>query len=386
MIFIQNFIILLSVLLVVMLFSACRKLDKEGPDTAIVSIKVSHSQTSSRITGINRSYTSDNDTELIALVTDNTTFDKQYLSLENRYQFALTDLSTNTVSLTVPLDTGIKLYSYGYFDDIFTVSELENTATQAEQFGETSSFTISIGDTSKDVYLTIIDTTDYALYFDGTNDYVSLPNNPFSNNNTFTIQAWLKPDVVGDGAYHGFLGMQTSGRKPSLWVDNNGDLHYDSYKGSQRFSGTISDGSNKFFTVSEWVHIAWTNDGINYKFYRNGVLVDTKTAPDTFNALDNIGYQIGKVDNYFKGQIDEVAIWDVALGNTNITALYNSGIGLKASTNSGNYVKSGDLVGYWQFNNGTAYILTDNTSNSNNGTLNDMDSSSWVTSGLNLKN
>jgi hypothetical protein len=63
-----------------MLFSACRKLDKEGPDTAIVSIKVSHSQTSSRITGINRSYTSDNDTELIALVTDNTTFNKQYLS------------------------------------------------------------------------------------------------------------------------------------------------------------------------------------------------------------------------------------------------------------------------------------------------------------------
>ena len=386
MIFIQNFIILLSVLLVVMLFSACRKLDKEGPDTAIVSIKVSHSQTSSRITGINRSYTSDNDTELIALVTDNTTFNKQYLSLENRYQFALTDLSTNTVSLTVPLDTGIKLYSYGYFDDIFTVSELENTATQAEQFGETSSFTISIGDTSKDVYLTIIDTTDYALYFDGTNDYVSLPNNPFSNNNTFTIQAWLKPDVVGDGAYHGFLGMQTSGRKPSLWVDNNGDLHYDSYKGSQRFSGTISDGSNKFFTVSEWVHVGWTNDGSNYKFYKNGNLVATETAPDTFNALDNIGYQIGKVDNYFNGQIDEVAIWDEALGNTNITALYNSGIGLKASTNSGNYVKSGDLVGYWQFNNGTAYILTDNTSNSNNGTLNDMDSSSWVTSGLNLKN
>ena len=386
MIFIRNFITLLSVLLVVLLFSACRKLDKEGPATAIVSIKISKSQTSSRMTGINRSYAADVDTELIALVTDNTTFNQQYLSLENRYQFALTDLSTDTVSLTVPLDTGIKLYSYGYFDDIFTVSELENTATQAEQFGETSSFTISSGDTSKDVYLTIIDTTDYALYFDGTNDYVSLPNNPFSNNNTFTIQAWLKPDVVGDGAYHGFLGMQTSGRKPSLWVNTNGDLHYDSYKGSQRFSGTISDGSNKFFTVSEWVHIAWTNDGINYKFYKNGDLVDTKTAPDTFNALDNIGYQIGKVDNYFKGQIDEVAIWDVALGNTNITALYNSGIGLKASTNSGNYVKSGDLVGYWQFNNGTGYILTDNTSNSNNGTLNDMDSSSWVTSGLNLRN
>ena len=159
MIFIHNIILLLSVLLFIVLFSSCNKLDKEGPATATVRIKVSHSQTSSRVTGINRSYTSDNDTELIALVTDNTNFNQEYLTLENRIQFALTDLSTDTVSLTVPLDTGIKLYSYGYFGEIFTLSELENTATLAEQFGETSSFTISSGETSKEVNLTIIDTT-----------------------------------------------------------------------------------------------------------------------------------------------------------------------------------------------------------------------------------
>jgi hypothetical protein len=159
MLFIRNLITLLSVLLVILLFSACRKLDKEGPATATVRITVSHSQSSSRIAGTNRSFTADVDTELIALVPDNTTFNQEYLSLKNRYQFALTDLSTDTVSMTVPLDTGIKLYSYGYFGEIFTVSELENTATLAEQFGETSSFTISSGDTSKEVNLTIIDTT-----------------------------------------------------------------------------------------------------------------------------------------------------------------------------------------------------------------------------------
>ena len=227
--------------------------------------------------------------------------------------------------------------------------------------------------------------TDYALDFDGTNDYVSIPNDPFSNNNTFTIQAWLKPEVVGDGAYHGFLGMQLSGRKPSLWVSTGGDLHYDSYKGNVRFSGIISDGSNKFFTAGEWVHVGWTNDGSNYKFYKNGNLVATETAPDTFHAPDSQGYQIGKVDNYFEGQIDEVAIWDVALSSADITALYNSGNGLKASANSGNYDNSGDLVGYWKFNEGNGSTLTDNTSNSNNGTLTNMDpSSDWVMSGFNM--
>ena len=244
----------------------------------------------------------------------------------------------------------------------------------------------SAGNTLSSQYVTSsgFTTADYALNFDGTNDYVSIPNDPFSNNNTFTIQAWLKLEAVGDGTYDGFLGMQLNGRKPSLWVSAGGDLHYDSYKGSQRFYGYISDGSNKFFTASEWVHVGWTNDGSNYKFYKNGNLVATVTAPDTFNALDNIGYQIGKVDNYFKGQIDEVAIWDVALSAADVTALYNSGIGLKASVDTGNYDKSGDLVGYWQFNEGTGSALTDNTLNSNNGTLNNMDSSDWVTSGFNL--
>jgi len=227
--------------------------------------------------------------------------------------------------------------------------------------------------------------TDYALNFDGTNDYVSIPDDPFSNNNTFTIQAWVKPEAAGDNAYHGFLGWQTGRRKPSLWVSPTGDLHYDSYKGNTRFDGLISDGNNKFFTTGQWVHVVWTNDGSNYKFYKNGNLVATETAPDTFHAPDIQGYQIGKVDNYFEGQIDEVAIWDVALSTNDITALYNSGFGLKSSANSGNYDNSGDLFRYWKFNEGNGSTLTDNTSNSNNGSLTNMDpSSDWVMSGFNL--
>ena len=82
--------------------------------------------------------------------------------------------------------------------------------------------------------------------------------------------------------------------------------------------------------------------------------------------------------DFFDGKIDEVAIWNEALSAADVTSLYNSGNGLKASANSGNYDNSGDLVGYWKFNEGTGSTLTDNTSNSNNGTLTNMDSSDWV--------
>ena len=88
--------------------------------------------------------------------------------------------------------------------------------------------------------------------------------------------------------------------------------------------------------------------------------------------------------DFFNGKIDEVAIWNVALSAADVTVLYNSGNGLKASADSGNYDNSVDLIGYWKFNEGTGSTLTDNTSNSNNGTLINMDSSEWVTSGLNL--
>ena len=70
MISIPNFITLLSILLLVLLFSSCRKLDKEGPTTANISIKVNHSRSSSRMTEFSRSFTTEVDTELIALVTE----------------------------------------------------------------------------------------------------------------------------------------------------------------------------------------------------------------------------------------------------------------------------------------------------------------------------
>jgi len=99
---------------------------------------------------------------------------------------------------------------------------------------------------------------------------------------------------------------------------------------------------------------------------------------------DSVSSAPGNPDQYFDGKIDEVAVWNVALNAADVTSLYNSGNGLKASANSGYYDNSGDLIGYWKFNEGSGSTLTDSTSNSNNGTLTNMDSSDWVTSGLNL--
>ena len=67
--------------------------------------------------------------------------------------------------------------------------------------------------------------------------------------------------------------------------------------------------------------------------------------------------------------MDEVAIWNDALTAAEVTALYNSGSGLRASSNSGNYASSANLKGYWKFDEGSGTTLTDQTSNDNDGTI-----------------
>ena len=108
----------------------------------------------------------------------------------------------------------------------------------------------------------------------------------------------------------------------------------------------------------------------------------TNTSVNRFSIGQEYDGTGSTASDFFDGKIDEVAVWNVALDAAAVTALYNSGNGLNASANSGNYDNSADLIGYWKFNEGTGSTLTDSTSNSNNGTLTNMDSSDWVNTGM----
>ena len=121
----------------------------------------------------------------------------------------------------------------------------------------------------------------------------------------------------------------------------------------------------------------------NGKLYVNGGLEGSwpngsNSSADRFSIGQEYDRDGDLASDFFNGKIDEVAVWNVALSAADVTSLYNSGNGLNASANSGNYDNSADLIGYWKFNEGTGSTLTDSTSNSNNGTLTNMDSSDWV--------
>ncbi|MFM6976366.1 MAG: LamG-like jellyroll fold domain-containing protein, partial [Sphingobacteriaceae bacterium] len=213
----------------------------------------------------------------------------------------------------------------------------------------------------------VVVSTNNALHLDGVNDRVNLSSNSISDGATaFTIEAWIKPDNSNfDGAWHAIFGKQSGAnntRVPSIYI-MNGKVHLSAWE-----DNTLADFGfvtpNAHILQNVWSHLAIVKESTSFKVYVNGVLVHTANAPAAVNV--NGPYQIGYVDNYYAGLIDEVRFWNVARNATEISNNYNSAL---IGSETG-------LINYYNFNQGIAggnntniATLLDNTSSANNGTL-----------------
>ncbi len=105
------------------------------------------------------------------------------------------------------------------------------------------------------------------------------------------------------------------------------DMFYDiGGSGFKQFNfneGTVNTG--------QWYHYVITyEDGTGVKFYINGTLKDSdSTANGTVSSKGagndfNIGNDIADLGNAYTGLIDEVGVWNRALGPSEVTQLYNN--------------------------------------------------------------
>jgi len=191
-----------------------------------------------------------------------------------------------------------------------------------------------------------------ALIFDG-DSYIDLGDG-VTVGASFTQEAWIYPTSDNEN-FHGFLGNQPNGtnqRSPSLWVFQKNRIH-----------AGFGDGENwnSFITgavlaLDAWNHVAVTFDGTTYKVYINGLLKHETTAFAGKQPANTPIKNIGRVDNYFNGRLDEVRIWKRARTLQEIQADMNRRL-------SGN---EADLVGYWHFEAGAK----DYSRSRNDGALN----------------
>lgn len=157
----------------------------------------------------------------------------------------------------------------------------------------------------------------YSMKFDGSSQYITM-SNPAELTDDFTIAAWIFPTRVNDGYEMIYTqGTAVSTVAPYFAVLDT-RLHV-------YITGTYETGLN-FITANEWQHVAVTRTSGVLNLYRNGVEYNGTRPTQNGTINNNSDGVIGKwydSSHYFKGQIDEVAIFNRALNTTEIAALYD---------------------------------------------------------------
>ena len=242
----------------------------------------------------------------------------------------------------------------------------------------------SIGNTS--VYRYAPPLSLKALTFDGSNDRVNGYSNDLTTvRNNFTIEMWVNPtNTINTSPNPNGTGITgTSGQRYVIYPQHgnatsaNGDAGAGISVGTNGILVFEHDGgylpcmAKYVGTITGWNHIAVVYNNRVPTIYLNGVAVTTGVASPSRTAVFPGGLIGGGGYGHFRGDIDDVRIWNVARSAGDIAANYNNEL-------SSPFI---NLVRYYPFNTGSGNVAFDATGTLN-APLNNMNiSSSWVIDG-----
>lgn len=163
-----------------------------------------------------------------------------------------------------------------------------------------------------------------AYHFDGSDDYIELPDIVMNDLPKGSFSAWIKLDVLN--RQHGIIDKTQTYSTNYFQIivhDNNLvrvniDVHY---------GESLRLYSNTALEKDTWYHVVVTWNGSYWKIYINGKFdaqaARDRTVPDASRSL-----LIGKVDNntsLMNGAIDDIRVYNYALSETEINNLYHEG-------------------------------------------------------------
>ena len=226
---------------------------------------------------------------------------------------------------------------------------------------------------------------DNALNFDGTDDFVSVPDVAnLDLTSAGTLTAWINPAAFTDSgecmriiSKSWGAGGQDQNSPYQLMICGSEEVQVS--LGDDSNSQTIT--SNSAVLLDEWTHVAVSWDGSNVSMYINGVLVRsiTQTVVPFINAEDLYLGSVDGITGFWQGDLDEISIWSVLKTETEIQDVLTNGLTGSES----------NLVAYYSFDEGIGgmdntgiSLMPDQTANTNDGTLTNFTlngiSSNWV--------
>ena len=189
-----------------------------------------------------------------------------------------------------------------------------------------------------------------ALNFDGTNDYVEVPDGPsFDITDEITISAWINPvDISSYDTILSKFAHTPNSRKDLYWFLYNGRIG--AYLAGP--SGIPSPDWTPDVPIQTglWTHVALTYNGTTMTMYKNGIDAASINVSGTLLLGDpssSESFFIGRNSEwgeYFDGLIDEVHIYDRALSADEILVLFNEADSFVFSTGGNKEVDEGSKL------------------------------------------
>ena len=160
-----------------------------------------------------------------------------------------------------------------------------------------------------------------AFSFDGLNDFVSVssPSGIPIGNSTYTISAWIRPDTFGTFGIVGWGNYGNTNQVNAFRLTASGLVNYWWSNDLYASAPDLTDGN--------FHHVAAMFDGTTRSIFVDGNLV-TSDTPVGHNVPNASNFRIGSTcplcgGEHFDGLIDEVAIYNRALSQTEIQSIVN---------------------------------------------------------------
>jgi hypothetical protein len=208
------------------------------------------------------------------------------------------------------------------------------------------------------------------LAFNGTSSEVSFINNDLNleAGNTMSVTAWVKWDnMTNAGSWANVVALNSNiagaGDVGQFWLQHS--------QTNNKFEFAVNTLNARTYIqslttplVGTWYHLAGVYNGSSITIYVNGVAEATTSLTGAINPYLNtfklnMCQWANSENNYrrFNGDIDEVSIWNTALGTTDIHTMMCKSL---KGTETG-------LIAYWPMNETSGTIVYDYTANARNG-------------------
>ena len=215
------------------------------------------------------------------------------------------------------------------------------------------------GDSVRKIKWTLGNPTNYARYFDGAGDYITIADDNALDfgSGALSYSVWFRPAEV---KLQQVLGKRNTAADANYELKLGADGSINAEIVGNRISATTT------YSVNNWYHVAFTRSSTvtGYcELYVNGIREGTATHEGDVdnNEVFMIGDDPVSGSQFFNGIINAPAIWNTKLDEDEIQTLY-----IQAPAFNVNSIQSGSIRGYWKFDE-SGSTLNDETANNNDG-------------------